>query len=257
MVVHGIGWSLSWGCKLSIARDHDTGEHYVCVNTSGEDQRRGIVSRSTTREQIASFGKQLLNVFGEPDPRDAEIERLRKDCADNAEEWKRADAKVTRLRHETNERADEVLRRGAGMVERIRKALRVDDKGTTTRANLDVVDNYLDRLINVLDVEVRQHDQTKAERDAMHEALVVVQGVLRATEARLAATPAAPRRWVAGDAEPEIGTTLRSTTARTYTRRSDGSWHFLACPEGCPLPALWWTDLLAAAPLVEAVNTDG
>lgn len=120
VLVHGVGWSLSWGCKLSIARDHDTGEHYVCVNTSGEDQRKGIVSRSTTPEQIAAFARHLLNVFGEPDPRDAEIERLRtalgeantvrmrlagaeEDLTEAREEWKRADAEVTRLQREADE----------------------------------------------------------------------------------------------------------------------------------------------------------
>jgi hypothetical protein len=222
-------------------------------------------------------------VFAGPDPRDAEIARLR-----------------TALNGYQKRTGDD-LRRGGELVERIRKALRESHNGTCTMASMAGVVGPVGRLCDVLEVEVAQHDRTKADRDdalrhngelaterneareewkradakvtrLRHETneradevlrrgagMVerIVQGVLRATEARLAATPAEPRRWVAGDAEPEIGTTLRSTTARTYTRRSDGSWHFLACPEGCPLPALWWTDLLAAAPLVEVVGTDG
>lgn len=82
MRIDGIGWDLSWGCKLSLSRDHETGEYYVSVCTSGEDQRAGITTRSVTREQIASFGQQLVNVFGKQDPRDAEIERLRNRLGD-------------------------------------------------------------------------------------------------------------------------------------------------------------------------------
>lgn len=38
---------------------------------------------------------------------------------------------------------------------------------------------------------------------------------------------AAGRRWVAGDAEPEVGTTVRTPQGRTYTRRQAGNdWHF-------------------------------
>jgi hypothetical protein len=76
MRVDGIGWDLSFGCKVSFAYDHVKGEHYVCVSTSDADQRAGVTSRRTTKEQLASLGQQLLNVFGEPDPRDAELRGL-------------------------------------------------------------------------------------------------------------------------------------------------------------------------------------
>jgi hypothetical protein len=160
MVIHGVGWNLSWGCKLSIARDHDTGEHYVCVNTSGEDQRKGIVSRSTTREQIASFGQQLLNVFGEPDPRDAEIERLRKDCTGNAEDWKRADAEVTRLTEAAQVNEQRSYEAYAELLNPIRE---VFGKSPVEASHYRELRDGITRLLSNYSVEATRHEQATAE----------------------------------------------------------------------------------------------
>lgn len=100
MRVDGIGWDLSWGCKLSLAYDHERGEHYVCVSTSDQDQRAGITTRRTTKEQIALFGQQLLNVFGEPDPRDAEIKQLRYDLGESQNDVRQCSKEIERLRAE-------------------------------------------------------------------------------------------------------------------------------------------------------------
>jgi phage shock protein A len=156
MLIHGVGWNLSWGCKLSIARDHDTGEHYVCVNTSGEDQRKGIVSRSTTRERIASFGRQLLHVFGDPDPRDAEIAQLR----------------AALDRHQ--KRLGDDLLSGGKLVERVRAALRVNDGGTCTRASMDGVVGDVGRLcdeVERLRLEVASARSIADEKRAVAEQL--------------------------------------------------------------------------------------
>jgi hypothetical protein len=82
----GVGWALSWGCQLTFGRDEETGEPTVCVSMSDEDLRRGITSRTAKRHQVAEFARLLAAQFGEPstvvpDPRDAEIERLREELA--------------------------------------------------------------------------------------------------------------------------------------------------------------------------------
>lgn len=76
---------------------------------------------------------------------------------------------------------------------------------------------------------------------------------------------AAGRRWIAGDPEPEIGTTVRRTSVADYyqswTRMSDGSWHpNHACryehDDQCSgLVFAEWEQL--PRPLVEVVSTDG
>jgi septal ring factor EnvC (AmiA/AmiB activator) len=67
----------------------------------------------------------------------------------------------------------------------------------------------------------------------------------------------APRRWVAGDPEPEVGTTVRTADGRTFTRRNNGAWHGQNCSADCPSLGPLWTELLVGAPLVEVASTDG
>lgn len=134
---------------------------------------RGALDADTkmSRELLDHVAERLatmLDVSSENDVDDllgmmaSRLEAVVRERNNFEENWQRSGAEVRRLRTEANERADELLRRGGGMVERIRAALRIEDNGTVTRANLDVVDNHLDRLVGALDVEVRQHDQTKA-----------------------------------------------------------------------------------------------
>lgn len=320
MLIHGVGWNLSWGCKLSIARDHDTGEHYVCVNTSGEDQRRGIVSRRTTREQIASFGQQLLNVFGEPDPRDAEIERLRgevysnnvamggfvtriatalggksfgdarelvddvlrlvRDCADNAEEWQRADAEVTRLCAQVDELAGirvalfgevrQALTERDDYARRLRDTdaayAKVTAERDRLRQELDLIGGQVPKFRDGQRVRIGRHfgtvekpkAVTRVRLDGMAPAALFETRLVNAIED----APAEPRRWVAGDAEPEIGTTITWGFGGTsWTRCGDGVWRSDTCKcKSCrTAPGLSWTVLIdeARAPLVEVVSTDG
>lgn len=80
--------------------------------------------------------------------------------------------------------------------------------------------------------------------------------------ARATARPAEPRRWVAGDAEPEIGTTITWGFGGTsWTRCGDGVWRSDICKcKSCrTAPGLSWTVLIAEAraPLDEVVTSDG
>jgi hypothetical protein len=200
MRVDGIGWALSWGCKMSFAYDHDEGEHYVCVSTSDADQRAGITSRRTTKEQLASLGQQLVNVFGGPDPRDAEIERLRRELdaltlganaagrvrdalakeRDEArEEWKRADAEATRLKGELA-RANQAfsdLQSIAGQHQRAKQD--AEAERDRLRAELDGLPHIYGRQIKRMNetqredarVEVATLDQLAGELDELIETL--------------------------------------------------------------------------------------
>jgi hypothetical protein len=78
----GVDWALSWGCQLTFGRDEKTAVPYVQVSLSDEDLRRGITQRKATRAQVAEFARLLVEQFGEPavpDPRDAEVTRLRRE----------------------------------------------------------------------------------------------------------------------------------------------------------------------------------
>jgi chromosome segregation ATPase len=106
--------------------------------------------------------------FGGPDPRDAEIERLRSDCAE-----------LRTWRHD-------VLKHGALLVERIKKALREDVRGKTNLAHPRIVGDHLNRLIDVLEVEVAQHDRTKAELAQEHRDLLAEMDEHQTAQALLA-----------------------------------------------------------------------
>lgn len=57
------GWDLSFGCNLTFSAD-DNGDLRVTVSTSDQDQRDGITVRSVTRDQLAAFAWQLMDVVG-------------------------------------------------------------------------------------------------------------------------------------------------------------------------------------------------
>lgn len=61
----GVGWDLSWGCKVSIG--YDDGQLHATVSMSDADQRAGISVRSVTAEQVRAYAHQLLAlVYGAP-----------------------------------------------------------------------------------------------------------------------------------------------------------------------------------------------
>jgi hypothetical protein len=71
--------------------------------------------------------------------------------------------------------------------------------------------------------------------------------------------PAEPRRWIAGDPEPEIGTTVRPANSKLYggpyTRRHNG-WHTdFECPPDCEKAGGSWSWVTShTGGLVEAVD---
>lgn len=67
LVNTGVGWSLSWGCRLSFGYDYD-GNLCATVNTSGTDQQRGIVNVAVTWDQVREFARMILNGDFEPVP---------------------------------------------------------------------------------------------------------------------------------------------------------------------------------------------
>ncbi len=85
-----VGWALSWGCQLTFGRDEKTAEPYVQVSLSDEDLRRGITQRKATRAQVAEFARLLAEQFGEPNPRDTDVEWLR-DEVKRIEDERKAD----------------------------------------------------------------------------------------------------------------------------------------------------------------------
>lgn len=70
---------------------------------------------------------------------------------------------------------------------------------------------------------------------------------------------AAGRRWVAGDPEPEIGTLITWGSAGSAWERHGNGWKTAVCQcKKCSSTiGLTWPDLLAYAPLVEVVTSDG
>lgn len=55
----GVGWDLSWGCRVSFGDDDPAGL-VVAVSMSEEDQRKGITNRLATPEQVRRFARDLL-----------------------------------------------------------------------------------------------------------------------------------------------------------------------------------------------------
>lgn len=228
------------------------------------------------------------------DPRDAEIERLRKEydevlvsgvlretlCA----EIERLRGELCRIRDIAlvvlNVLPDDDDRSAVDLVRDILESagpekLRRDnqfrdlvaERDRKRRELADVTadrDDYADRL-RATDAA---YAEVTAERDLFRDALVVIKGAIGQTE-RLAAAITVdkrePRRWVAGDPEPEIGVTVQRTSVADYytswTRMPNGSWHpNHACrhehADQCSgLVFAEWKQL--PRPLVEVVGTDG
>jgi hypothetical protein len=267
MRVDGIGWDLSWGCKVSFAYDPAKDEHYVCVATSDADQRAGITSRRTTKEQLASLGQQLLNVFGEgvrPEPRDVEIEQQRDEAREEL------DAVRHRLAIELNLKPSELDGRDTAdlaveLADRRGKSI-VHWKGLAERRGrqLDQRDKDERQLIAERG-RLRQELDLAAEQHA--NGLAVLLEDFTAAVNGLMPKPAEPRRWKHGDPEPEIGTTVRQSgdwgAGPTWTSRQADDWH---CNRGClrsdvtecPELGRSWAWLSGhAKELVEVVGTDG
>jgi hypothetical protein len=101
--------------------------------------------------------------------------------------------------------------------------------------------------------------RVEAERDVMAEALVAMQHVLTTTEARLTKKPAEPRRWVAGDPEPEAGTRVYVGGTEIATLRADDTWHWESCESDCRSAGPSWSELIAqgGGALVEVVGDRG
>jgi hypothetical protein len=56
----GVGWDLSWGCRVSFGTDPEG--FTVTVSTSAEDQRKGITNRLVTPSQVRQFAHDLLTL---------------------------------------------------------------------------------------------------------------------------------------------------------------------------------------------------
>jgi uncharacterized coiled-coil DUF342 family protein len=123
-------------------------------------------------------------------------------------------------------------------------------------------------------VKVRdERDRLRAERDELETKLIDVSadwerlraalGALRedfnAAVDALTEPPTEPRRWVAGDPEPEIGTRALFADGKIRTRRASG-WHYDDCPADCHIVVAStgaWTAMVNEGPVVEVVSTDG
>ena len=176
MRVDGIGWDLSFGCKVTFAYDHAKGEHYVCVSTSDADQRAGITSRRTTKEQLASLGQQLLNVFGEPDPRDAKIERLQESYELKVQDLTRETARVSAALRACDRSANpHVGEGGLGYLaaqEAIRNAIEGaggsdpdprDAEIERLREVVEARDEKIEQLVSIADKLEEQRDEAREE----------------------------------------------------------------------------------------------
>lgn len=112
-----------------------------------------------------------------------------------------------------------------------------------------------------------ERDSLRQELDLIGErhaaGLVVLRQDFTAAVNGLLPKPAEPRGWSVGDAEPEIGTTVRTVGGRTYTRRTAGDWHRNGfCLKGdlddCGEAGYSWAGLVQKpGGLVEVVSTDG
>lgn len=91
----GVGWDLSWGCKLTLGPDDD-GQWSVTISMSDEDQRRGILVRAVTREQVRAYVEHLLGLVAPED-------ELRAGLGDSV-------AEITALRTQVERLSDHVAR---------------------------------------------------------------------------------------------------------------------------------------------------
>lgn len=174
------------------------------------------------------------------------------------EEWKRADAERYRLRQELDligeqhsstiaaEVADAVRQR-SDMAEELHAVRRQLANAQIAESMIEGIRPRVRELARALGIETSQpgaFERWIAERDTN--------------------APAEPRRWVAGDPEPEPGVTVTTSgwsNGLTWTLRRNGTWHMNNCPtdpEECPTPGTTWGVLLREhGELVEVVSTDG
>lgn len=167
---NGVGWSLSWDCRLTFGRDEDTGEPTVVVNMSGEDLRRGITSRTAKRHQVAEFARLLAEQFGEPtgpDPRDAEIERLRGALASAQKqivqfEQQRDTARAALAQHLADENSAQAAN------DRLRDELaQITDLVGVSAVQPGTVQSAVERYLFELDQRRGERDEARAERDRL------------------------------------------------------------------------------------------
>lgn len=195
----------------------------------------------------------------------------------------KADAEVTRLRERLGIPSETALRDLANRLHAI-----VDEEDCV-RESVDEdhvvelitnVDNMLERAGADAARAIQKCLEVEAERDRLRAELGLAAKELARTSLRVATietmaselgkdlkkvgTPAAPRRWVAGDPEPEPGVTVTTSGGSNglrWTLRRNGTWHMNNCPiepEECPTPGTTWGVLLGKhRQLVEVVSTDG
>lgn len=63
---HGVGWDLSFDCRVSFG--YVDGDLHASVCSSGADRRNGITARSATPEQLRAFAAQLVALAGLSEP---------------------------------------------------------------------------------------------------------------------------------------------------------------------------------------------
>lgn len=55
-----VGWDLSFDCRFNISHDEELQEFIVTAAMVGEDQRKGMTTRTCTPAQIRAFARGLL-----------------------------------------------------------------------------------------------------------------------------------------------------------------------------------------------------
>jgi hypothetical protein len=225
----------------------------------------------------------------EPDPRDAEIERLRSDALLLQQHLQRAhglpDDEVTGeyVGVDFSRTMVDGLRDGKERAERDLERLREHSaarfRDLCAALETDPSIERWDSVLHGVGAAIAERDRLRAEfegiRGALRAANILIEGT-RSERDRLRAKldfiaeqaiedhvieqqPAEPRRWHVGDPEPEIGTTVRTARGGVYTRLKSGYWHRIdGChhddPNSCAEAGYSWEWLM---PLVEVVGTDG
>lgn len=274
----------------------------TCVHEGpSSDTEQGGVSPATASAASAAAGdlsglaeqaNKLVTMIGqlglsmaERDPRDAEIERLRGALGDVCTALHNQLSDYDECGVSSRDHALYLVRQLGGRVrlrgmtiEAMQKAERERERQTAQayaevaaerdrlRAELAEIRAKLAEVHDAAQYDdittLRAVEMLAEQRDSMmlgwgrcHE---------RHMRAERDAKPAEPRRWSAGDLEPEIGTTVRHgapwASGPTYTRRNkDGRWHLNTCgrePDECSGGGFEW-QVLSQTPLVEVVSTDG
>jgi hypothetical protein len=161
------------------------------------------------------------------------------------QEWHRADAEVTRLKRLVGN--ENIPYDGWDGLSRQDAIVRCEEGWQEYRK----VRDERDRLRTEL-------DRARELLDGIRPRIGGIAVALGMTVAE-AAPPAEPRRWVAGDPEPEIGTRALFADGKIRTRRASG-WHYDDCPADCHIVVAStgaWTAMVNEGPVVEVVSTDG